>query len=169
MKADVKEVTARSVRIHLPHTLTVFERREFFRVEVPAGSSVVIQYVSGGTAARLSGDLADLSGQGYVLDGEVVDVSLGGVAFETTPLPDIPLPSVGTRIHPVTLHLAAGPGGAPDLIRISEATVVKLRKRGDQPRARIALRFSATEEETEALAAYIRRRELAILKAAQEA
>ncbi len=154
LQARVKEVTKQAIWTYLPYAFIILERREHFRISTPTGSKIKVLFKKGDKE--------------QVISGEVIDISLGGVAFWLDSKDGITLPSIRSMVDSVILELkldASTDWKEKDIV-LSKAEVVRIDeiKQGKSSKKKIALKFHCPIKEVDQLWPYIRQRELLLLK-----
>jgi hypothetical protein len=150
----VLRTAANSVWTTLPYALAVLERRGAFRVPVPPNSQILVHFTR--------------RGKQQVIQGDVEDISLGGLAFWAEVSRDLPVPERHDMVGPIHLELQVIDSKPCPPLKLERAEVVRIEaplKEADG-RQRFSLKFKISEKDREFLWSCIHRQELALLKAA---
>jgi len=154
LQARVKDVSKQAIWTYLPYAFVILERREHFRISTASGSKIRVVFHQGEREISII--------------GEVIDISLGGVAFWVESKKDTPLPSIRSMVDLVELELKldASTKWKDEKIVLTKAEVVRVDdiRQTKGTKKRIALKFHSPIKEIDQLWPYIRQRELLLLK-----
>ncbi len=150
MGTRVKGLKGDSLYLNFPTLWAILERREYFRISCPPGSAVKCY-----------------SEKFPLLEGNITDISLGGVGFEFVSKRGASPPKQYQKYNTVSLILR--------LLESKDIFTLDVKKGGEVRRIsipgryslniyRIGMRLFMDREESEELSVYIRRRELEILR-----
>ncbi len=163
LKVHVKRISGGSIFFHFPEIYTISERRSYFRIEVPSGSTAKIIMQRRAAPARRRA-------RQRFFTGIIKDISAGGVCLYPQKTPGIVLPGSHVMVGPVELNLKINIEKTWPLLEIEKAEVVRLSETmlNDRTVPVMALKFHLSHKEEENLVNYIRQRELAIIKSGVE-
>ncbi len=152
LQAEVDSVSKNAIWTHLPYVFIILERREHFRISVPSDSEVRIFFDHGGAKKEVV--------------GEVLDVSLGGLAALISHKKNVTLPGIRSVVGPIELNLKLDNNTSWEPIILSKAEVVRITQpmRGAKNKKKYALKFICPVKESDQLWPYIRKRELLLLR-----
>lgn len=150
----VLRTTEDSLRTTLPYALAVLERRGAFRVAAPANSQIVVYFTH--------------RGKQQVIQGDVVDISLGGLAFWAEVDSNLPIPARHDMVGPIHLEMPFSDTEPCPPLKLQRAEVVRIEAPVKEAggRQRVALKFRISDSDRERLWSRIHRQEIALLKAA---
>ncbi len=164
LKVRVKRTSGGSIFFHFPELYAISERRSYFRIEVPSGSTakIALQKKKAATTRRRS--------RVRFFTGIVRDISAGGICIFPEKTPGIVLPGAHVMVGPVELNLGINAEKSWPLMEIEKAEVIRLSETmlKDRKLPLMALKFHLSRKEEENLVSYIRQRELAIIKSGVE-
>lgn len=165
MKVHVKKIMGDSIFLHFPELYAVSERRAYFRVEVPGGSTAKIVFLKkkGGPAARRRT-------RGNFFTGRVKDISAGGICIFPDKMPGVTLPESHMVVGPMELNLRIDTDKVWPRMVIQEAEVVRFGETMDNDirTMEMVLKFRMNPKEEKNMLNYIRQRELAIIRSGVE-
>ncbi len=159
LKVHVKEITGHSIFFELPELHVVSERRACFRIDVPPDSRarVMIQKKLSSKRKRV---------RSRCITGSIKDISAGGMCMYPDMTSGLMLPEVHMVVGPVILDLKINHEKTWPTLEIQEAEVVRTSRTmlNDKNVMQMALKFRLTRKEEESLVAYIRHRELVVIR-----
>ena len=165
IKVHVKRVTGDSIFLHLPELCSVTERRDHFRVGVPADSAarIIIRKKNAANTTRRRA-------REKFWTGRVKDISAGGICIFPEKMPGLTLPELRMIVGPLELNLKINADKVWPCMVIQEAEVVRIAETmlNDKRTLEIALKFRMNHQEEKNMLNYIRQRELAIIKSGVE-
>ncbi len=165
IKTRLKKASGDSLFFYFPEIYAVSERRSYFRVETPAGSTakIMLKKQSSSTTSRKRA-------RHKFFMGIIKDISVGGISIYPQKMPGVILPASHIFVGPLELDLKINEKKTWPLMEIKKAEVVRLSETmlNDKKILEMAFKFHMNRSEEENLVNYIRQRELAIIKSGVE-
>jgi len=164
LKVQVKRMAGGSIFFNFPEIYAISERRSYFRIEVPSGSTVKIMLQNSKAASTRR------RSRKKFFTGIIRDISAGGICVFPDKTPGIVLPESHVMVGPVELSLRLNAEKSWPTMLIEKAEVVRLSETflKDRRLPVMALKFHLNHKEEKNLVNYIRQRELAIIKSGVE-
>jgi len=150
-----------SIFVSYPELLVVNERRQYFRIPVPAGCLVVVPKKSMKTSTKTKKGRRPVR---YA--GSIKDLGLGGICFYMEPRRFPSPPPLRAIIGPLRLLLKVNSQKVWDEFEVAEGEVVRSREASIDNRRfyEVAVKFRLKGPEEKKLHEYVRLRELELAK-----
>ncbi len=151
----------KGVFFNTPRLFVIYEKRESYRVTAPLRSKVIVYKEMDNEVKKKK--------KNRHWNGVIKDISVTGVCFYL-PIATARFPSLRSRIGPVVLDLLVNSMERWPILEIPEAEIVRHRPLVVEGKKlqEVALHFVGDERERTSLQAYIRKREMEILKAIRD-